>query len=218
MSEVQEIVRAQIPASEPTEERETEVYTAPGDMLIANVVYTPAGDIRGDWDRPRYMQLRVGRFDEPGGRYLADTSAQTSAFYLPANVPQNAELVWTNRLRVREGETLYWNSHIVRSHFADGIPDPGGTVEVLLEPANLDDANPPRLVPQYWQGKTLGIEYRLSEVPRGGGTAYHSDYVGRVVEATDRGIALEVETPQTIGVDRETYEFRYERIMHVRLL
>jgi hypothetical protein len=63
-----------------------------------------------------------------------------------------------------------------------------------------------------------GRSPRDKEVPRGGGTAYHSDYVGRVVEATDRGIALEVETPQTIGVDRETYELPYERIMHVRLL
>jgi len=38
------------------------------------------------------------------------------------------------------------------------------------------------------------------------------------VEATDRGIALEVETPQTLGIDRETYEFPYDRIMHIRLL
>jgi hypothetical protein len=106
----------------------------------------------------------------------------------------------------------------VRSHFADGIPDPGGTVEVLLEPANLDEASPSRLVPQHWLNKTLGINYMLSEIPRGGGTAYHSDYVGRVVEATDRGIALEVETPQTLGIDREIYEFPYERMMHVRLL
>ncbi len=218
VSEVRETVRAKIPAAEPTEENEIEVHKAPGDMLIANVVYTPAGDIRGDWDRPRYMQLRVGRLNEPGGRYVADASAQTSSFFLPAGVAQNAQLVWTNRLRVQEGETLYWNSHIVRSHFADGIPDPGGTVEVLLEPTNLADASPPRLVPQYWLGRTLGIEYRLSEIPRGGGTAYHSDYVGRVVEATDRGIALEVETPQALGVERETYEFPYERIMHIRLL
>lgn len=218
MSEVRETVQAQIPAAEPTEERETEIYTAPGDMLIANVVYTPADDILGDWDRPRYMQLRVGRFNEAGGRYLADASAQTSAFFLPAGVAQNAELVWTNRLRIREGETLYWSSHIVRSHYADGIPDPGGTVEVLFEPTNLDDSSPSRLVPQYWLGKTTGINYRLSEVPQGGGTAYHSDYVGRVVEATDRGIALDVETPQTLGRDRETYEFPYKQIMHVRLL
>jgi hypothetical protein len=37
-----------VPAVKSTEERETEVYTAPSDMLIANVVYTPAGDIQGD--------------------------------------------------------------------------------------------------------------------------------------------------------------------------
>lgn len=218
MSEVSETVQAKIPAAEPTKDRETEVYTAPADMLIANVVYSPAGDIRGDWDRPRFMQLRVGRFNESEGRYVADASAQTSAFFLPAGDAQNAELVWTSRLRLREGETLYWSSHIVRSHFADGIPDPGGTVEVLLEPANLDDASPSQLVPQYWLDKTLGIEYRLSEIPRGGGTAYYSDYVGRVVDTTDRGIALEVETPQTLGIDCETYEIPYERIMHVRLL
>ena len=47
---------------------------------------------------------------------------------------------------------------------------------------------------------------------------YHSSYVGRVVDATESGIALEVETPQTLGIDRETYEFPYDRIMHVRLL
>ena len=162
MSEARETIQAKIPAAEPAEERETEVYTAPSGMLIANVVYTPAGDVRGDWDRPRYMQLRVGRFDETGGRYVADASARTSAFYLPAGVAQNAELVWTNRLRLREGETLYWSSHIVRSHFEDGIPDPGGAVEVLLEPAELDEAGPSQLVPQYWLGKALGIEYRLS--------------------------------------------------------
>lgn len=102
MSEDRETVRVQIPAAEPTEDTETEVYTAPGDVLIANVVYTPAEDIRGDWDRPRYMQLRVGKLDEPGGRYVADASAQQSDFHLPASVAQNAELVWTNRLHIRE--------------------------------------------------------------------------------------------------------------------
>ncbi len=180
------IPRLQIAAHQMVVEGHSKI-TAPGDMLIANVVYTPVGDIRGDWDRPRYMQLRVGKFDEPEGRYLADASAQTSAFHLPAGVAQNAELVWTNRLRVREGETLYWSSHIVRSHYADGIPDPGGAVEVLLEPVNLDDASASQLIPKYWLDKTLGINYRLSEIPRGGGAVYHSDYVGRLVEATDGG-------------------------------
>ena len=47
---------------------------------------------------------------------------------------------------------------------------------------------------------------------------YHSDYVGRLVEATDHGIALEVETPQTRGIDREVYKFPYDRLMHIRLL
>lgn len=211
-------VQAPIPALGPTEERDTQIYSAPGNMLIANVVYTPAGDVRGDWDRPRYMQLRVGRFDEPGGRYVADASAQQSAFYLPAGVPQNVELVWTNRLHIREGETLYWSSHILPSHHAGGIPDPGGTVEVLLEQAHADEPSPTWLIPEYWRGRTIGINHRLSEVPPGGGTVYVADYVGRFVEVTDGGIALEVETPQTLGINRETYEFRYDRIMHIRLL
>jgi hypothetical protein len=64
----------------------------------------------------------------------------------------------------------------------------------------------------------MAINYRLSEVPRGGGAVYHADHVGRFVEATENGIALEVETPQTLGIDRETYEFRYGNIMHIRLL
>jgi len=218
MSEDLKTVQARIPALGPTEERDTQIFSAPGDMLIANVVYTPSGDIGGDWDRPRYMQLRVGRLDEPGGRYIADVSAQQSAFYLPAGVPQNAELVWTNRLRIREGETLYWSSHIQRSHQAGGILDPGGTVEVLLEHAHVDEPSPARLVPAYWRGRTLGINHRLSKVPPGGGTVYVTDHVGRFVEATDGGIALEVETPQTLGIDRETYTIPYDRIMHIRLV
>lgn len=218
MNESRETVRVQIPPLEPTEEKETEVYTVPGDMLIANVVYTPADNIRGDWHRPRYMQLRVDRLDEPEARYIADASAQQSAFFLPANVAQNAELVWANRLRVREGETLYWSSHIVSSHYTDGIPDPGGTVEVVLEPSRLDESSPARLVPEYWRDKKLGISYRLSEVPSGGGTVYMAAHVGRFVEAADGGIALEVETPQTLGVHRETYEISYDRITHIRLL
>jgi hypothetical protein len=157
-----ETVQAQIPAVEPTEERETEVYTAPGDMLIANVVYTPAGDIQGDCDRPRYMQLRVGRFNEPGGRSVADASAQNSDFHLPAGVPQNLVITATTRLYVRAGETLYWCSHIMRSHYNDGIPDPGGIVEVVLEPTNVDEAGPAQLVPRYWQGKTMAINYDLA--------------------------------------------------------
>lgn len=218
MSEDLKTVQAQIPTLGPAEEGDTEIFSAPGNMLIANVVYTPARDIRGDWDRPRYMQLRVGRFDEPGGRCVADASAQQSAFYLPAGVPQNAELVWTYRLRIREGETLYWSSRILRSHFADGIPDPGGTVEVLLEPAKADDSSPASLVPAYWQGRMLGINHMLSKVPPGGGTVYEAYHVGRFVEATDGGIALEVETPQTLGINRETYGIAYDRIMHIRLL
>jgi hypothetical protein len=218
MSKGHETVQVQIPPAEPTEEKETQVYTAADDMLIANVVYTPANDISGDWDRPRYMQLRVGMFNESEGQYIADASAQTSDFYLPANVGQNAELVWTNRLYVRKGETLYWSSHIVRPTFDDGIPDPGGIVEILLEPANVDESSPAELVPDFWQGKILGIEYRLSEVPHSSGTVYHSDHVGRLVEATESGIALEAETPHILGKERETYEFAYERIMHIRLL
>ena len=149
---------------------------------------------------------------------MADASAQNSDFHLPAGVPQNLVLTATTMLYVREGETLYWFSHIMRSHYNDGIPDPGGIVEVVLEPTNVDEAGPAQLVPRYWQGKTMAINYRLSEIPRGGGAVYHTDYVGRFVEATDSGIALEVNTPQTLGIDRETYEFRYERIMFVRLL
>jgi hypothetical protein len=145
MSEDLKSVQARIPVLGPTEEGDTQIFSAPGDTLIANVVYTPAGDIRGDWDRPRYMQLRVGRLDEPGGRYVADASAQQSAFYLPAGVPQNVELVWTNRLRVREGETLYWSSHVLRSHQAGGIPDPGGTVQFFSNTRTW--ANPP---PRGW--------------------------------------------------------------------
>ncbi|CAN5738568.1 hypothetical protein BH23ACT11_BH23ACT11_18180 [soil metagenome] len=34
----------------------------------------------------------------------------------------------------------------------------------------------------------------------------------------ESGIALEVETPHILGKERETYEFAYERIMHIRLL
>lgn len=41
---------------------------------------------------------------------------------------------------------------------------------------------------------------------------------GRFVEAADGGMALEVETPETLGIDRRTYEIPYDRIMHVRLL
>ncbi len=218
MSEDLKTVQARIPALGPTEEGDTEIFSAPGDMLIANVVYTPARDIHGDWERPRYMQLRVGGFDEPGGRYVADASAQQSAFYLPAGVPQNAELVWTNRLRIREGETLYWSSRILRGHQAGSIPDPGGTIQVLLERAYLGEPSPARLVPAYWRGRTLGINHRLSEVPPGGGSVYVAYHVGRFVEATDGGIALEVETPQTLGINRETYGFPYDRIMHIRLL
>ncbi len=47
---------------------------------------------------------------------------------------------------------------------------------------------------------------------------YVASHVGRFVEATDGGIALEVETPQTLGINRETYGFPYDRIMHIRLL
>jgi hypothetical protein len=56
------------------------------------------------------------------------------------------------------------------------------------------------------------------QIPPGGGTVYHTDFVGRFVEATDSGIALEVETPQILGIDRATYTFRYKRIMSIRLL
>lgn len=58
-------------------------------------------------------------------------------------------LVWTNRLRIREGETLYWSSHVLRGHQAGGIPDPGGTIQVLLERAHLGEPSPARLVPAY---------------------------------------------------------------------
>jgi hypothetical protein len=132
-------------------------------------------------------------------------------------VPQNIVLNW-NRLYVREGETLYWHSHIVRSHFDEGIPDPGGVVEVVLEATNIDAAGLAQLIPRYWEGKTMSIEYRLSKIPPGGGAAYHANYIGRFVKATDNGIILEVETPQTLGIDCETYEFPYSKIMEIRLL
>jgi hypothetical protein len=121
-------------------------------------------------------------------------------------------------LYVREGETLYWHSHIVRSHFDDGIPDPGGIIEVVLEPTDVDEAGPAQLVPRYWQGRTMAVNYMHSKVPSGGGAVHHSDFVGRFVEATDSGITLEVDTPQMLGIDRETYLLRYDRIMYVRLL
>jgi hypothetical protein len=218
MSEGCESIRVEIPAAGPTEESETPVYTASRDVLVSNVVYTPSGDISGDWNRPRYAELHVGRPGEPGGRLVASISAQRSGFYLPTGVPQNAELFWSDRLRVRAGKTLHWRSQILRGHFADGIPDPGGTVEVLLEPAKTEEPSANKLAPEYWRGRTLAIEYRVNEVPPGGGTAYVGDEVGRFVEAADSGIRLEVETPQTLGIDRETYEIPYDQIMHIRLL
>lgn len=218
MSDDREIARAEIPAAGPTEESETHVYTASRDAMIANVVYTPSGDIRGDWDRPRLMELRVGRFDEPGSRLIAGASAQQSDFRLPAGVPQNAELSWSYRLRVKEGEALYWTSRVLRGQRAGGIRDPGGTVEVILEPLTADGSSATKLVPDYWRDRKLAIEQMISKAPPGGGVAYMSHDTGRFVEAADGGIALEVETPETLGIDRRTYEIPYDRIMHVRLL
>src|SRR5829696_2933583 len=106
------------------------------------------------------MPLRVGRFNQREGRSVADASAQNRHFHLPADVPQNIVLAWTNSLYVCEGETLYWHSHIMRSHFDDGIPDPGGVVDVVLEPTKADEVGPAQLVPRYWQGKMMAINYR----------------------------------------------------------
>jgi hypothetical protein len=170
-------------------------------------------------DRHRGLPLLFRHLAEPyAAAFKYPASAQQSAFYLPAGVPQNAELVWTNRLRIREGETLYWSSRILRGHQAGGIPDPGGTIQVLLERAHLDEPSPTRLVPVYWRGRMLGINHRLSKVHPGRGTAYEAYDVGRFVEATDGGITLEVETSQTLGINRETYRILYDRIMHIRLL
>jgi hypothetical protein len=223
VSEYDETKRVQLDSLGPTESKDTEVFTADHDGLIANVVYTPAEDIQGDRDHPRYIHLIVGSPGEQDGRIVADASAQGGDFYLPANRSQNAPLAWLIRPHVREGETLFWRSFVLPS--TPVIPDPGGTVEVVFEPKSLPElATGERdwsaYVPNYWQDRTLWLEYRdkdPSELPPGGGGMYSWDFTGVFVDATETGIVLDVKTDK-LGIASRQLTFLYRRLSQVRLL
>jgi len=207
----------------PTESKTIEVFTADCDGLIANVVYTPAGDIQAHSDRPRVINLNVGTDEPDKGRYVADASAHGDDFYLAANMSQNATLSWINRPHVREGEVLFWRSFVLPS--TPGIPDPGGTVEVVFEPKRVPEvAGGERdwsaYVPDYWQHRTLWLNYMEkdpSELPRGGRRMYHWDFTGVLVDAIETGLVLDVKTDR-LGIASRQLEFLYRRIMQVRLV
>ncbi len=169
----------------------------PFDGLVANAVYTPAGDVRGSFDRPRTVQLRVGRLDSEEGHVLADASPQGDDFFLPANESQNIPFVGLVGLRVREGDTLYWYSHVLSDR--PGVPDPGGTVEAVFEPRTVSDvpyaqcSDFREFVPDYWRGRSLYVLFLEREVPSlppGGGGIETRDYTGTFKEATAEGIEM----------------------------
>jgi hypothetical protein len=224
VSENYETRQAQLDSLGPTESKVTEVFTADRDGLIANVVYTPAGDIQAHWDRPRFINLNVGPTDGPDeGRYVADASAQGEDFYLPANMSQNATLSWINRLHFRRGEVLFWRSFVLPS--TPGIPDSGGTVEVVFEPRSVPEvAGGERdwsaYVPDYWQDRTLWLEYMErdpSKLPRSGGKMHRGDFTGVFVDATETGLVLDVKTDR-LGIASRQHTFLYRRISRVRLV
>jgi hypothetical protein len=206
----------------PEQSGDTEVFSAPTDFLLANVVYTPADDIYGSFERPRFIHLGVREEDDRGGRPLADASPQGDNFYLPAGVGQNLPLWWTNRLAVREGESLYWTSRVLRDR--PGVPDPGGTVEVVLEPRSAPGIpwsgwDWREYVPDYWINRYMWVTYRDRPQPeiRSGVVTYGCTYSGLCVEATDRGILVDAETPEALGKDIHQTLFRYEQIDHIKL-
>jgi hypothetical protein len=219
MTERHVIKQAQVARLGPAESRDSELFTADTDGVIANVVYRPAEDIHGHWYRLRFAGLRLEKTDERDGRHLAGGSAWSGDFFLPAGVAQNVPLTWLNRLNVREGETLYWSSQLVPDRL--GVADPGGTVEVMFEPRNIGTGGDDYYVPEYWQGKTLALVYLHTDpanLPHRGGTLHSCQHVGEFVRATERGILLDIQTPWEFG--RNTYrpEFLHRQIESVRLL
>lgn len=208
----------------PTENGETELFRAPYDLLIGNVVYTPAEDVRGAFRRPRFVELQIREPGDRKGLSVADASPQASNFFLPANVKQNVPISWSSRLQVREGEAFYWNSKVLGGQ--PGVPDPGGTVEVVFEARAVSEASPAErdwreYVPSYWEGKTLSLTYMekpLAEVLPGGEGMHTWHVVGTFLESTKTGIALKVKTPHELGVESEDIEYPYELITDIRLL
>jgi len=215
-----ETKQARVDALGPSESRDTEVFTAPADGLVANVVYTPAADIRGSFDSPRILELAVGRWDESESRYLASASANSDDFFLPAGDAQNLPLVFTNRLHVREGDVLYWRSHVLEGY--EGTPDPGGTVEVVFEPRTVTAAGPAErdwreYVPNYWIGRTVWVEFFRR--PRGEpNTMYTWNHRGEVVGASEQGLLIDVDVPPQLGTARQKAAYPYREIMDVWLV
>jgi hypothetical protein len=219
MTERHVVKQAQVARLGPAESRDSELFTADTDGVIANVVYRPAEDIHGHWYRLRFAGLRLGKIDERGGRHLAGGGAWSGDFSLRAGKAQNVPLTWLNRLNVREGETLYWSSQLVPDRL--GLADPGGTVEVVFEPTSFRVGEGDYYVPEYWQGKTLALVYLHTDpanLPHRGGTLHSCQHVGDFVRATERGILLEIQTPWELGRDAYRPEFLHRQIESVRLL
>src|ERR671939_972083 len=113
MTERHVIKQAQVARLGPAESRDSELFTADTDGVIANVVYRPAENIHGHWYRLRFAGLRLEKTDERDGRHLAGGRAWSGDFFLPAGEAQDVPLTWLNRLNVRKGQTLYWSSQLV---------------------------------------------------------------------------------------------------------
>lgn len=215
-----ETKKVQLPDLGPEEKTETALFEVPKDGLIAKVVYTPAADVRGSFDFPRVMQLAVGLQEEAESRCLADASAQNRDFFLPAGVAQNLPLMFENLLRVREGNTLYWRSHILEDR--GFIPDPGGTLEIVFEPRAATEATVkgiywPGEVPYYWIGKTAWIGY--CRKPKGEpNTRYLWHHRGIVLAATETGILMDADIPPQLGIERHRAKYPYQTITNVWLV
>ena len=215
----------EVPTYDENEGSETLLFVVPRNCLLANAVYAPAGELRGDYHRSRSLSLRGHSEHRSETWLLAGASTGGPEFFLPSGMPQNMRFfAATVGHYLRKGDEVHWYSSGLGLEERDGIADPGGTVEILLEERTVEgELSRERwreCVPDYWVGKGMWIEYLekpLSSLPPGGGGLYSWEYFGILEEVTDNGFAINVPLGR-LGVSSETYEFEHDRLGSFRLL
>jgi hypothetical protein len=116
------IVSKQVPAASSSQNKSTDMTTAPKSGIVQAVWYNPDAKITGQDTNTRTLTL-VNRGTPSNPKYTPIATLPLTAGVV-LDPQQNNPIPLTSQVDFAQGDRIDWDSDAVGS----GIPDPGGTV------------------------------------------------------------------------------------------